>query len=165
MEIAQALIKLGVPMAVISWLIFSWLYREGMLDIDADRKTTSTELKEIHKSYKQDKNKKRNYLHGKWMWFGSGFYGLAALWTFIVVEFLDLINFVFSFPGFTKLLENGFVDFIIKTILNQVGNIVSAFVWFQYWSEDSILTWFIVAYAGYMVGIYVAKNTHKTNTS
>ena len=161
----MALLKLGMPLAVITWLIFSWMYREDMLDVDGDRKSTSEELKRIKKSHKQEKGKQQHYLFGKWMWFGSGFYGLTALWTFIVVEFLDVFNFVFSFPGFATLFGDGFIAFLLSAILNQLSNIVTAFVWFNYWSDDSIIVWVVVAYAGYMVGMSAAKRTHKSNVT
>ena len=146
-------------MAVITWLIFSWLYRENMLDINADRKTTATELKLANKAFKKEKGKKKNYLYGEWLWFGSGFYGLAALWTFIVVELKDLFYFIFAFPGFEALFGNGIVSFLIAAILNQIGSIGSAFTWFHYWTDNSVLIWIAAAYLGYMAGIQMAKRT------
>ena len=130
-----------------------------MLDINADRKTTAAELKLANKAFKEEKGKKKNYLYGKWLWFGSGFYGLAALWTFIVVELKDLFYFIFAFPGFEALFGNGFISFLIAAILNQIGNIGSAFTWFHYWPDNSVLIWIAAAYLGYMMGIQMAKRT------
>lgn len=194
LEIAEAIFKLGLPMSVISWFMFTWLHKEGRINITADRKTIEEELKDIKKnraSVKSERAKKRkeqksslaekfnsfkqsfaqnvnstadekiadntNYVFDRWMWFGSGFYGLAALWTFVVIETIDIFTFIFTFPGFAKLFENGIFALITSLIVNQIGNIVSAFIWFKYWTDDSIGWWFLIAYLGYMAGMKVAK--------
>ena len=130
-----------------------------MLDINADRKTTAADLKQAKKAFKKDKGKSQNYLYGKWLWFGSGFYGLAALWTFIVVEFKDLFNFVFAFPGFEALFGDGLVSFLIAAILNQIGNLGTAFTWFRFWPDNTVLIWIAFAYLGYIAGIQIAKRS------
>lgn len=155
--ILEAVFKLGVPIVVLSWLLFSWLYREGKLEIKADRKATAGSLKEMKKASKQKGVGGQNYIYDKWMWFGSGFYGLAALWTFLVMELADIFNLFFNFPGFASLLEGGLVNVIIRVLLYQLQNILSAFLWFNYWSEGSPFIWLVVAYFGYLGGIELAK--------
>ena len=158
LPILEAVFKLGVPILVLSWLLFSWLYREGKLEIKADRKATAGSLKEMKKASKDKDVGGQNYIYDKWMWFGSGFYGLAALWTFLVMELMDIINFFFNFPGFASLLAGGFINVIVKGLLNQLENIVSAFVWFNFWSDNSSpVIWFIISYLGYLGGIELAK--------
>ncbi|MFT6046305.1 MAG: hypothetical protein ACI9WC_002010 [Arenicella sp.] len=155
--ILEAVFKLGVPILVLSWLLFSWLYREGRLEIKADRKATAGSLREMKKASKQKDVGGQNYIYDKWMWFGSGFYGLAALWTFLVMEMVDILNLILNFPGFTSLLADGFIKVIVRGLLNQLENIVSAFVWFNYWSEGSPVIWLVVAYFGYLGGIELAR--------
>jgi hypothetical protein len=155
--ILEAVFKLGVPILVLSWLLFSWLYREGKLQIKADRKAIAGSLKEMKKVSKQKDVGGQNYIYDKWMWFGSGFYGLAGLWTFLVMELVDILNLIFNFPGFASLLADGFIKVIVRGLLNQLENIVSAFVWFNYWSEGSPVIWLVVAYFGYLGGIELAK--------
>lgn len=191
LEILEACIKLGIPMAVLSWLMFTWLHSEGKLDIAADRKTIASNLKEMKKSRKSDrkarteerKKKKRgtgikhrianlfqfnsldqsstnenaHFLFNRWMWFGSGFYGLAALWTLVIVEMLDVLRFIFAFPGFDVIFANGIIGAIVDFLLNQLSNFISAFLWFGYWGNGSVLTWILVAYAGYFIGTEIAK--------
>lgn len=193
--IAEACLKLGIPVAVLSWVMFSWLHSEGKLDIAANRKDLASDLKKIKKTYKHDKaeqakqrkkvkpslkeklqnfnfmranesqtdqaNDSANMIFDRWMWFGSGFYGLAALWTFIIVEVQDMFRFVFAFPGFAEIFKHGVVQAIIDLVLNQLMNIFSAFVWFNYWSDASLLTWVLVAYVGYLAGLQVAKYQRK----
>jgi len=188
-EILEACLKLGAPMAILSWGIFSWLHSKGKLDIRADRKAISTELKQMRKNEKKQraeaKKGKKNendfsnflqlrdskpsqaeenaeMLYGRWMWFGGGFYGLAALWTFAVVEVLDILGFIYNFPGFAKLFEHGVWSLVGDLIANQIMNIVSAFVWFNYWSGSSpVWLWFVVAYLGYLLGMELAKRQIK----
>ena len=157
LELLEAVFKLGVPILVLSWLLFSWLYREGKLEIKADRKATAGSLKEMKKASKDKDVRGQNYIYDKWMWFGSGFYGLAALWTFLVMELVDAINFIFNFPGFASLLAGGFINVIIRGLMNQLENIISAFLWFNYWSDGSPFIWLIVSYFGYLGGIELAK--------
>jgi hypothetical protein len=155
--ILGAAFKLGLPVLVLSWLLFSWLYREGKLEKKADRKETAGALKEIKVESKAKDQGGQNYLFDKWMWFGSGFYGVAALWTFMVIELLDFVKFIFNFPGFASLFADGVVNLFVTVLLNQLGNIISAFIWFNYWSDGSPITWFLIAYLSYLAGIELAK--------
>ena len=41
--------------------------------------------------------------------------------------------------------------------MNQVGNVVSAFVWFAYWPSETMILWVLVAYFGYRLGMELAK--------
>lgn len=152
-----AVFKLGLPILVLSWLLFSWLYRKGKLEIKAGRKETAENLKEMKKKSKAKGQGGQNYIYDKWMWFGSGFYGLAALWTFLVTELVDITNFILNFPGFATFFAKGVLYTLTTVLLNQLGNILSAFLWFNYWSDDSPITWFIVAYLSYLGGIELAK--------
>ncbi|MFT6045345.1 MAG: hypothetical protein ACI9WC_001045 [Arenicella sp.] len=155
--ILSATLKLGLPVLMLSWLLFSWLYREGKLERKADRKETAGSLKEMKIESKAKGQGGQNYLYDKWMWFGSGFYGLAALWTFMVIELLDFAKFVFNFPGFASLFAEGIINTLVTVLVNQLGNILSAFIWFNYWSDGSPITWFLIAYLSYLGGIELAK--------
>lgn len=157
LDLIEAWIKLGIPMVVLSWFIFSWLYSEGEIDREASRKAISARIKGMKKSFEKKDEDKPNYVYDKWMWFGSGFYGLAALWSFAVIEISDLFSFIFNFPGLAALFEDGILGFIIDLALNQVGNIISAFVWFGYWPAESTLMWVLVAYVGYWAGVEMAR--------
>jgi len=104
-DILKAIIELGLPLALLSWLIFMRLFVSGELDRQSDRKSTKRGVKKIKALFKNEKKKsfaeksKTDLVFEKWMYFGSGFYGLAALWTFLVIELSELIDFVFNFPG------------------------------------------------------------------
>ncbi len=156
-DLIEALIKLGLPMVVITWLMFSWLYGSGEIDREADNRAVKQRLKKMKTSFKKKETQSSNYIYNKWMWFGSGFYGLAALWTFSVIEVSDFFSFIFGFPGFAVLFEDGIIGFVISVALGQLGNMITAFIWFSYWPADSILVWILVAYLGYWGGVELAR--------
>ncbi|MFT4887940.1 MAG: hypothetical protein ACJAY7_001093 [Pseudohongiellaceae bacterium] len=161
LEFVEAALWLGLPMAGLSWFLFSWLYNNGDIDREADQKSTKEQLKTLGKSFKKEKKltdqSQAAYVYGRWAAFGGGFYGLAALWTFVVIEVSQSISFVFHFPGFAELFEHGLISFAVELLINQLGNIVSAFVWFAYWPSDTMIIWVLVAYLGYRLGVKLAK--------
>lgn len=166
-DILLALIKLGLPMAGLSWLLFHWLYSAGEIDRDADQAAIKANLKDMKKGFKKEAIRSGNFLHkwganflrNKWMCFGGGFYGAAALWTLVVIELTDFFSFVRDFPGFAALFEDGVIAFLLNMMTNQIGNFVDAFVWFDYWPEasQSLVLWAIIAYLGYWAGMNLAR--------
>lgn len=176
----EAAIKLGLPMVFMSWWVYSWLYRRGHVDKKANRKQTEVELKALKQARKSAKKASKasasssdahdsvadetdssldddNIWLNKWMWLGGGFYGLAALWTLIVVEVQEFIQFLGAIPEFITRFLNGPVDVLVAVLLNQIGNLVAAFTWVTYWRGGFSLVWFFAAYFGYLAGIQLAK--------
>ncbi|MEQ8953519.1 MAG: hypothetical protein RL120_05245 [Gammaproteobacteria bacterium] len=157
-DLIQAVLLMGLPLGGLSWLIFTWLYHSGEIDRSADRKTVSARVKEMKASYKSSRAKRRsNPILAKWMWFGSGFYGLAGLWTFLAIEVSQFFDFLFNYPGTDYLLRDGFFSFVIDVLVNQLLNVVMAFIWFTWWPADSFLIWLVVAYMGYWAGVEAAR--------
>jgi hypothetical protein len=168
LDILNAVFKLGLPMAGVSWFLFHRLYGQGNIDRSADRKAIKTHVQSLKANFKAEKKSRKqadtklprshaDIVFDKWMWFGSGFYGLAALWTFAVIEVSDIFNFIFNFPGLGGLLSEGLIELIISMAINQVQNIVTAFVWFSFWDAHSIPLWVVIAYGGYWVGVEIAR--------
>lgn len=154
----EAIIKLGIPMVVLSWVIFTWLYGSGDLDREANRKSIAAQVKMMKKSFKKKKDGgTSNYMVEKWMWFGSGFYGLAGLWTFAVIEVVDAFCIILNPSLILEAFDDGLVSAVIDLVGNQFSNLISAFVWFGYWSDDGIIVWLLVAYAGYWIGVELAR--------
>ncbi len=158
--ILETVIKLGIPMVVLSWVIFTWLYGGGDLDRDADRKSINKQVKKMKKSFKKKKDGgTSNYMVEKWMWFGSGFYGLAGLWTFAVIEFIDVFRVMVNPSLISESFDNGLVFAVVNLVVNQFSNLVKAFVWFSYWSDGRVIVSLLVAYVGYWIGVEVARRS------
>lgn len=170
-DLLRATIELGLPLALMSWLLFTRMFLSGEIDRGAGRKAIERHVKAAKKTYAKDRKQdtrsfaqksKTDIVFEKWMYFGSGFYGLAAFWTLLVIEVSELIGFVFNFPGFAALFADGVIALLFSLAMGQLGNLVSAFVWFGYW-EGSFLILLLVAYAGYWAGIEAARR--KLNVS
>lgn len=157
MEIFYAILQLGLPVAVVAWFLFHRLYADGELDRDDGYRSVRSRLRDIKKSSRR--NPTRDIVRNRWMKFGGGFYGAAGLWTFAVIEIRDFAGFVSDFPGTAALFADGIFSFAVDAFVNQVQNFVSALVWFTWWpgQQDSLLIWVLVAYAGYLVGLNVAR--------
>lgn len=54
-------------------------------------------------------------------------------------------------------MSEGLIELIISMAINQVQNIVTAFVWFSFWDADSIPLWVVITYGGYWVGVEIAR--------
>lgn len=153
-----AIIKLGIPMSALSWLMFNWLYGAGQLPREAGHKAIRERLTELRKHHKSSKSKHGNYLYKQWLFFGGGFYGLAVLWTLLVIEVQELIGFITNFD-LVALLADGVISLIVNVIISQFGNVIAALFWFGYWPDGgrSVVIWVIVAYCGYLLGIHLAR--------
>jgi len=156
-DLLLAAVLLGLPLALLSWLLFTWLFASGDLDRTANRKNISSRIKEMKQARKGKKKERRNFIYDRWMWFGSEFYGLAGLYTFFAMEVSQLFTFIFYFPGVEYLLRDGVIALIFNVLVNQLQNVILAFVWFSFWPADSILLWVLIAYLGYWVGVELAR--------
>jgi len=156
-DVFLALLILGLPVALMSWFIFHWLFSSAGLERQGDRKTLAAQVKKARKKISRQKRSNARYIYEKWMWFGSGFYGLAGLWTFALIEVKQFAEFVLEFPGWSVLLQGGLVGFLINFLINQLGNLFQGLFWFTWWPADSILVWVLVAYLGYWTGVELAR--------
>lgn len=158
----EAILKLGLPMLGLSWLLFHWLYAEGELDRGDDRKAVRQRLRKMKKAFRGSANRGPRIVYDRWAWFGTGFYGLAALWTFLVLEGTGAAGFLSS-AGFMTMLDNGIVAFIIGFLVNQLANTIEALLWFGYWSGDngSVVVSIAVAYMGYWAGTELARRERR----
>ena len=68
--------------------------------------------------------------------YGAGFYGIAALWTLVVVELLDFWAIVLDPGPFLELLSRGPNAWFGAFVRAQVEAITTAFTWFFYWGDE-----------------------------
>ena len=76
---AKALLELGLPALLLSWIIFYWLFSEEKIGRELSHKALKSALKNNRKDLKKISNKKVRLIYNRWAWFGGGFYGLAGL--------------------------------------------------------------------------------------
>ncbi len=168
-NILKAIIELGLPLALLSWLIFMRLFVSGELDRQADRKRIERGVKKIKASFKSEKKKKHSPKNQKPT--SSSRNGCISAVAFTVWQHSGhswSLRWVSSsasssiFPGFDVLFGDGLISFLFNLGMNQLSNLISAFVWFSYW-DGSMLIWTLVAYAGYLAGIEAARRNLKVS--
>jgi len=130
---------LGLPMVALSWVIFSWIFLSGEIDRQDKRDAIKAQVKKLKTLSSLDGKRGKRYLYDKWVWFGSGFYGLAGIWTLIVIEVGELVGFLSKLGSFSGLGEISIISLIIEFLINQLGNLLQAFLWWGYWPADSML--------------------------
>lgn len=157
-DVFEAFFKLGIPVIVISTFAMLRLYGSGELAMDDNQKAVEKKLKNIREGERRDKGRFGNLLETQWFRFGGGFYGAAAVWTFIVVEVQDILRFVQNFTGFDELFEAGLGALIGGFIANQVTNFVTAITWFLFWADGSAIgIWFAVAYGSFVAAGWLSR--------
>ncbi len=158
LDIATALLVLGLPVGLLSWYMSYQLTRKGYLDSGGTLKQKRSDVGGLKKSIKAGEAAPSNFLEQRWMKFGGGFYGLTALTTFFLIELQDLWGFVVNFPGFGNLFGNGVIAFVVGMLVNQLQNIITSFIWFGYWAEGdrNLLVWVLVPYLAYLAGLKLA---------
>lgn len=158
-ELPRAILEIGLPVALLSWLLFYRLYSRGELARDADRKAIGASLKSIRKAQKESRAASDSLLHAKWMKFGGGFYGVAAAWTLIYIEASGVIGVIAHPSTVQDMFRNGIGGFIAQQISGQVSTFVDAATWFNWWPGrgHNPIVWFGVAYAAYIAGLELAR--------
>ena len=162
-DLLLAVLFLGLPLAAISWFLFSWLFNNGDLDRELDAAALKASIKKMKKSTLTGAKPRSTtrFVYDKWMWFGSGFYGLAGLWTFAVIEFAQFLTALANIASWGELLDDGLVSFLISFAINQLSNMLQGLVWFTYWPSESTLLWVLVAFVGYQLGLLLAKRAEQ----
>ena len=158
-DLLLAVLLLGLPLAVASWFLFSWLFNNGDLDRELDSQALKTSIKKLKKSAisVEAGRSKTRFIYDKWMWFGSGFYGLAGLWTFAVIEITQFVEFILNAGSWPAMFDDGPISFLIDFALNQLGNMLQGLVWFTWWPAEFMLLWVLVAFLGYRIGLQGAR--------
>jgi hypothetical protein len=158
-EILLIALGFGLPLTVLTWYLFKRLYDSGELDRSLDRRALRPQLKALKRASKKAETRDTHLIHSRWMRFGGGFYGLAALWTFVVIEVTDAARFVWNFPGFAELFKDGLVGFVASALVNQLQNFLTALVWFANWGRDGsdVIAAVVIAYLAYLLGMRLAR--------
>jgi len=157
----KVLMTSAVPAGILAYLLFTWSIRAGRLTKTENHKGLRAEMKALKGAGKEKKKKSRNPVHNKWLKFGGGFYGVIALWTFMVIELAEVFQFVRDFTSITEMAMNAGPGPVIEFFVNSLMNFIAAIAWPAYWlSEfdgDLAWMWFALAYGGYWTGMQLAR--------
>jgi hypothetical protein len=168
-EVINVALMSFVPVCAVTTIIFSRAIVTKRLPELYDESELDVALDEMKASY--DKKQKRSIpnnidegVFDKWLYFGGGFYGLMALITFVVIEVKEIFGFITNFSLSTisgNFSLHQLINAIVDIFVNGIMNLVSAFVWFQYWDEQIDMQngwyWLVAAYLGYLSGTHLAK--------
>ncbi len=186
-EIIRALIMGALPVMTFTFLVLQWSVAAGKLASFSNREDLDKQYEEQKKAREEEKKKKHmkaqasdsqkeentsaspkmprfekkardDFFHNKAMFFGGGFYGTMALFTYVIIEIEEIVQFlgvVFTPDAWFANLSIGLiVDFFINSIIN----IISAFIWFNTLTDyvsihHSGWIWLGAAYVGYLAGV------------
>lgn len=164
-----AFITVGFPVAVTTYFLIGWLLHSGRIARVASHKELDAHIRDIKKARKENKKNKQkeqeeepDFAFKKWLGFGAGFFGSAALYTYAYIEVGEVISFVFKMLNPANWTFTITIDLIINFVINSIMNLVSAFTWFLYWGGDNdggarIAFNFLFAYLGYALGVRLAN--------
>ena len=155
-SVSGLIVQLGLPMIALTWWVVARLYRTGVLSDAQATKEVEQSLTEWRKS---SDRRGRSLLQSKWLQFGGGFYGVAALWTLIVIEARQLAGLLSDDFVWSEVFDDGVVRMVIEVLVNQLQAFIAACVWFRHWAGDGSLVpvAFGVAYGSYVLGLLAAR--------
>jgi len=164
-EVFWAILIVGVPVALFTLAMVWWALGRGFLKESSDTKALQQELNSMSKKNKKKKESEPGStphpLQKKWMKFGGGFYGIVAFFTYIVVEVMEISSMIMNFGGLLGFLKQLNFNVLINFLVEAFMNFVTAMMWPMYWMRridtDQTWIWFVVAYAGYWVGLKLAQ--------
>ncbi len=107
-----------------------------------------------------DRGEKLDPVLEKWFSFGGGFYGLVALYTWLVVEWNEVWDFLGDLPGIVFSFDIGaLISLVISFFIESLMNFITAIAWPVYWLgvAGNPWVWIAVAYGGYWLGIKAAQ--------
>jgi len=161
-----AIFKAGLPVALATYALIWWALKNQHLDSFVSVAEMEQQIKQQKKDKKSSKkngtrdSKKTDMVHGKWLAFGGGFYGVVALLTYAVIELGEIRDFLLQFESISAFFANISFNMLIGLIIDAFMNFILALAWPWYWLGDIsgpyIWVWFLVAYGGYWVGTRLA---------
>jgi len=173
-EVFWASLMVGLPIAAFTMALVYWLLKGDRSRESLDSDALKRQIKAITQRNKKNKKgkggeketvkeaeKNLHPLQKKWAKFGGGFYGIVAFFTYIVVEVIEIITMIANFGGFIDFIKQLDFGVIIHMFVEAIMNFVAAIAWPAYWMNridvDQVWIWFLMAYAGYWVGLKLVE--------
>lgn len=156
----HALVTAGLPLFLLSFALVSLALHRGSFT-GSTVKEVQNSMDTYGKAHKKNKQGADPAL-GQWLRFGGGFYGLVALYTWLLIEWDDVANFISGLANLVIRFELGaIISLLIELFIESIMNFVQAIAWPAYWLRDSGNTWMLMlaaAYTGYWLGIKAAQH-------
>lgn len=173
-EAIQALVFVGLPIGLFTLAMVWWGLHRGHIQNTDNFKELEREIESMTKNIDPEKEKPKlqknsDFIHKKWTSFGGGFYGIVALFTWLVIEFNEITEMVRNFGGFVKFLQSLNIGLVVNIFIEGLMNFITAIIWPIYWikhtSTNQTWIWFIAAFAGYWMGTKLAHKIHQSQVA
>ncbi len=151
----------GLPVGALTYLMIGYAQYTGALGDFSDRKSRSEALKGFKKSTKDSKAKPNLFMR-RWLFFGGGFYGMMAVFTYIVLEAQDIWTFLVFLMDPANWTFEITIRLLVKLLINTIMNFVDAALWFTTWLKglgfSGIVLWLVVVYLCYSMAARLARD-------
>ena len=136
--------------------------KQAKHEVDQDMRGLTTDLQALDDGLKRadEPGEKLDPVLEKWLSFGGGFYGLVALYTWLVIEWDEVWGFLSDLPGIVFSFDMGsLISLVINFFIESLMNFIAAIAWPMYWigTAGNPWVWIVVAYGGYWLGIKAAQ--------
>jgi len=176
MEVFRAIFLAALPVMVFSFTILQWSISTGRMQNFTREESLTTQhtrhAKSVSKARRSkdtslierlsDKRSRGDIFYGKLMSFGGGYYGTMAMLTYLLVEIVEVWQFVVkALSPDTSFGEIG-LGLVIEFFVNSIVNLIAAFIWFatlpKYITINEGLIWLGASYLGYLAGLQLTAN-------
>ena len=159
-SVINALLVGGLPLFVLSFAVVSWALVTRRLS-GSTVKALQESMQALGAAQKDKKQRQKvdPVIH-HWLRFGGGFYGLVALYTWLLIQWDDVLTFLAGIWDIMfDLSIGGLISLFVRLFIDSIMNFVLAIAWPAYWLSENRHPWLILlaAYCGYWLGIKVAR--------
>lgn len=160
----EALFQIGLPVFLLGFYFVCWSAKKGYLSLHKSSQSHDKHLAVMKRKIERDKSEKSSFV-SRWMMFGGGFYGAAALYTYSIVELGEILSFVFKMLNPANWSFDIGIDLLISFAVNSLENLLLALLWFDYWGDTGFgvlsLVWIGMAYVAFWAGTWCANDFHR----
>ena len=162
LETLRAAIIGGIPVAVFTFLAVQWTIASGRMERFSDARELSDQhyrrVKQGRKHRPEDEDRRLGDLvQDKLLSFGGGYYGTMAALTYVLIETVEVGQFILNLFDPDTWLNRLGIDLLIDFVVNSLMNLVYAFTWFStlpgYITINNGWIWLVVSYGAYWLAL------------
>lgn len=160
-DLFRALWMAALPLFALSFGLVWWALRRGSA-AGGTVKELQQSLEDFGKRHEdKDDPERADPVLERWLSFGGGFYGLVALYTWLLIEWDDVADFLGGLGDIVLRFDFGaLISLLINLFIESIMNFVAAIAWPVYWLGEARNPWLwgLLAYGGYWLGIKAAQH-------